>query len=111
MNIKNVVLGIVSLVLATGSAFASTSMATPEFINVLYVGDTDWVCTKVPTCSPGTTFDCRVQVPTVSGPVVTNVYDNNTPPTTCSLRRKTDIIIIIIIIKPKIIAGARNITS
>jgi hypothetical protein len=90
MKIKNAILGIVSLLFAAGSAFASFSAATPEYANVLYSDATTWICTKVPTCPVGSVQPCTVvfnSLPTTPAPV----YDviNAAPSTQCTVLKTT----------------------
>jgi type 1 fimbria pilin len=86
MKNKNVILGIVSMLFAAGSAFASLATVAPDFIHVKYSGDANFTCTQItPSCSGGSVV-CSATVSVNGAAQATPVYDLKTNTTTCSVR-------------------------
>jgi hypothetical protein len=78
MKIKNAILGLFSVLLSAGAAFASLAAASPDYIHIRYATG-GFVCTTAPTCV-GTGHICAVTVtitPTSGAPFtqVTPIYD------------------------------------
>lgn len=87
MKTKNIILGIVSLLLSVGSVFASLSTIAPDSIHVKYQGDTNFTCTNIPPyfCRGGAVI-CQVSVLANGVVQSTPVYETKISVTTCILR-------------------------
>jgi type 1 fimbria pilin len=105
MKNKNVILGIISMLFATGSAFASLYTVAPDFIHVRYQGDLTFTCTQITPHCMGGMIPCQVTVTVGTTPQATPVYDTKINATTCTVRL-THTQTLGSVIKPRVIIAA-----
>lgn len=77
MKSKNLIPGLLVIVLAVGSAFTSvTAPVAPDYISVKYLGDQGFTCKQIQQeCNLSGERSCEVTVQTTSGAKPAQVYE------------------------------------
>lgn len=93
MKTSNFLLGFAAVLVATISTFASLTQTPKHFVQIRYVGDTNFTCSTVPQCNNLTTTPCRT---TVNG-IQASIFRTRVNQTTCSTIATTNQVVLPVI--------------